>query len=377
MLWNDPHLPATSDSGVLRAGWTSPEAQAEPTGASVWSSGLCDLQINGFAGVDYNQPTMTPEAFERSMEAMLRSGVTRCLPTVITGDEAWQSGCFRALEAGRQASALGREMAVGYHLEGPFLNPEEGFRGCHPHQDMAPARWDHFQRLQEAAGGNIRLITVAPEMEGVMELIPRWVEQGVVVALGHCNPSRDQVRQAVEAGATLSTHLGNGTASPLPKSDNVILRQLAEDGLSASFIADGIHVQPHVLGVYLRAKQSPRTILVTDGTAGAATLPGRYTLGPVPLERQEQDIVYIPGTQSLAGSAATLSSCVRNVTRWFKTPLSEAVQWASEHPRQLLGMSATPEVGALAEGVRWVREDSGWQVAEVLLGNRRVSVLES
>ncbi|SVC72108.1 uncharacterized protein METZ01_LOCUS324962, partial [marine metagenome] len=276
-------------------------------GASrVVSSGLCDLQVNGFAGVDYNAPSMTQEAFEQSLFSILRTGVTTCLPTIITGSVDWQTRCFRALEAGRNASKLAQTMVPGYHLEGPFLNPEEGFRGCHPAKWMVPAKWDHFEQLQEAAGGRIRLITVAPEIKGVLELIPKWVEQGITVAIGHCNPSRDILLRAADAGAALSTHLGNGIPQMLPKTDNPILGQLAEDRFSASFIADGFHQQPHVLGVYLRAKQSIRTILVTDGTAGSASLPGSYSVGPIGIERQPEGMVYIHGTRSLAGSAATL-----------------------------------------------------------------------
>ncbi len=225
MLFDSSKLLVTDSEGLLK----SLPVEAEPgswKGASrVVSSGLCDLQVNGFAGVDYNDPSLTPKAFEQSLFTMLRTGVTTCLPTIITGSEDWQTQCFLALEAGRNASNLAQAMVPGYHLEGPFLNPEEGFRGCHPAQWMGPAKWDHFERLQKAAGERIRLITVAPEIKGVLELIPMWVEQGITVAIGHCNPSRDILLRAADAGATLSTHLGNGIAQMLPKTDNPILGQ--------------------------------------------------------------------------------------------------------------------------------------------------------
>ena len=332
-------------------------------GASrVVSSGLCDLQVNGFAGVDYNDPAVEPEIFEQSLFSMLRTGVTTCLPTIITGSENWQIRCFQALEAGCDASKLA-------HLEGPFLNPEEGFRGCHPANWMGPANWDHYERLQEAARGRIRLITVAPEVKGVLELIPRWVEQGVTVAIGHCNPSREILLLAADAGATLSTHLGNGIAQNLPKTDNPILGQLAEDRFSASFIADGFHQQPHVLGIYLRVKQSTRTILVTDGTAGSAALPGRYSLGPISIERQPERVVYIPGTRNLSGSASTLSDCLANVVNWFGTPFDEAVRWTSEQPRRIIGLPETQLVGDSPAQVVWKMEENIPIVDQVHLGN--------
>ncbi len=338
-------------------------------GASrVVSSGLCDLQVNGFAGVDYNAPSMTQEAFEQSLFSILRTGVTTCLPTIITGSVDWQTRCFRALEAGRNASKLAQTMVPGYHLEGPFLNPEEGFRGCHPAKWMVPAKWDYFEQLQEAAGGRIRLITVAPEIKGVLELIPMWVEQGIAVAIGHCNPSREILLKAADAGATLSTHLGNSTAQMLPTKDNPILGQLAEDRFSASFIADGFHQKPHVLGVYLRAKKSTRTILVTDSTAGSAAPPGVYSLGPISIERQPEAVVYLPGTRNLAGSAATLSDCLANVVNWFGTPFDEAIRWASEQPRRLIGLPETQLIGDPLAQVVWKTEADNPLVTRVRLG---------
>ena len=369
MLFDSSKPLVTDSEGLLK----SLPVEAEPgswKGASrVVSSGLCDLQVNGFAGVDYNDPSLTPKAFEQSLFIMLRTGVTTCLPTIITGSEAWQTQCFLSLEAGRNASNLAQAMVPGYHLEGPFLNPEEGFRGCHPAEWMSPAKWDHFERLQKAAGGRIRLITVAPEIKGVLELIPKWVEQGITVAIGHCNPGRDILLRAADAGATLSTHLGNGIAQMLPKTDNPILGQLAEDRFSASFIADGFHQQPHVLGVYLRAKQSNRTILVTDGTAGSAALPGRYSLGPTRIERQLEGMVYINGTRSLAGSAATLSSCLANVVNWYETPFDEAIRWASEKPRSLIGLPESLLVGKPKSQVVWMIETQKPVVEQAHLGN--------
>ena len=369
MLFDSSKPLVTDSEGLLK----SLPVEAEPgswKGASrVVSSGLCDLQVNGFAGVDYNDPSLTPKAFEQSLFAMLSTGVTTCLPTVITGSEDWQIQCFHALEAGRNASKLAQAMVPGYHLEGPFLNPEEGFCGCHPTKWMRSATWDHFERLQEAAGGRITLITVAPEIKGVLDLIPKWVEKGIAVAIGHCNPDRDTLLRAADAGATLSTHLGNGIAQMLPKTDNPILGQLAEDRFSASFIADGFHQQPHVLGVYLRAKQSNRTILVTDGTAGSAALPGRYSLGPTRIERQLEGMVYINGTRSLAGSATTLSECVANVVDWYGAPFDEVIRWASEQPRRLIGLPESLFIGRPQSQVTW---EMGLQkpiVEKVNLGN--------
>ena len=140
---------------------------------------------------------------------------------------------------------------------------------------MGSADPELFARVQDAAGGSIRLVTVAPEIEGVLPLIEKLVRDGILVALGHTAADTATIRKAVDAGASLSTHLGNGTAGALAKNNNPIMAQLGEDRLHASFIADGYHLSPEVLNVYLRAKQTQRTILVTDAMAGAAAPPGR------------------------------------------------------------------------------------------------------
>jgi len=368
MIFDPSKPPLTDSAGLLKSIPVEAGPEIWKRDTRVISSGLCDLQVNGFAGVDYNDPTLMPEEFEKSLFAMLSTGVTTCLPTVITGSEDWQIQCFHALEAGRNASKLAQAMVPGYHLEGPFLNPEEGFCGCHPTKWMRSATWDHFERLQEAAGGRITLITVAPEIKGVLDLIPKWVEKGIAVAIGHCNPDRDTLLRAADAGATLSTHLGNGIAQMLPKTDNPILGQLAEDRFSASFIADGFHQQPHVLGVYLRAKQSIRTILVTDGTAGSASLPGSYSVGPIVIERQPEGMVYIHGTRILAGSSATLSGCLANVINWYGTPFDEAIRWASEQPRRLIGLPESLLVGKPKSQVVWKMETQKPVVERVHFG---------
>ena len=369
MIFDPSKPPLTDSAGLLKSVPVEAGPEIWKRATRVISSGLCDLQVNGFAGVDYNDPTLMPEEFEKSLFAMLRTGVTTCLPTVITGSEDWQIQCFHALEAGRNASKLAQAMIPGYHLEGPFLNPEEGFCGCHPTKWMRPATLDHFERLQEAAGGRITLVTVAPEIKGVLDLIPKLVEKGIAVAIGHCNPDRDTLLRAADAGVTLSTHLGNGIAQMLPKKDNPILGQLAEDRFSASFIADGFHQQPHVLGVYLRAKQSIRTILVTDGTAGSAALPGLYSLGTTTIERQPDGLINIYGTNTLAGSSAILSDCVANVVNWYGIPFDEVIRWSSEQPRSLIGLPESLLIGSPQSFVVWKMATKKPIVEKVHLGN--------
>ncbi|NND91977.1 MAG: N-acetylglucosamine-6-phosphate deacetylase [Granulosicoccus sp.] len=339
------------------------------------TQGLFDLQINGFAGVDYNDPEALPEHIEASMLAMLATGVTRCLPTVITADFAWQSRCFATLESARNGFPVANAMIAGYHLEGPFMSPEPGYCGCHPAEFMRPGDIDYFERLQACANGQIRLVTVAPERPGVLDLIPLLIRRGVTVAIGHSAADHETIARAVDAGASVSTHLGNGVASPLAKGDNVILSQLANDSLTASFIADGVHLRRHVLGIYLRAKTPERTVLVTDGTAGSGGKPGTYTLGKMKIERQQQPIVYLPGTTSLAGSATTLDECVRNVISWYGIPMDMAVGWAGASARLLIGLPSEPASGEAVEWVWWKNTRQGPYVEQVQLHNTRIGTM--
>jgi N-acetylglucosamine-6-phosphate deacetylase len=304
------------------------------------TGGLVDLQVNGFAGIDFNTPGLTAERLEQALRAMLATGVTRCLPTLITAAEGHLASCFRALEAARAALPLARQMVLGYHLEGPFLSARDGFRGCHPEASIRPASLAEFERLQDTASGNIRLVTVAPEAPGALDLVEPLAARGIVVALGHTAAGRDVLREAAARGARLSTHLGNGCAQILSRNDNPVLWQLGDDRLMASFIADGTHIPPDILQVYVRAKGLERTILVTDAVAGAAAVPGDYRLGEVAITRRTEPVVHLTGTTLLAGSALTLDQAVRNAMAWLGLDLAGAVALARDNPLRLLGGEA-------------------------------------
>ena len=334
------------------------------------TSGLVDLQVNGFAGVDFNTPGITAQTLQKALETMLASGVTTCLPTLITASEEHLKSCFRDLENSRQSCQLAKMMIAGYHLEGPFISPHHGFSGCHPVEAIGDVDQEMFLRLQETAGGRICLVTLAPEVNGAIPFIEYLVTQGVIVAIGHTAAGPEKIREAVEAGAMLSTHLGNGTLAELPKNNNPIIAQLSEDKLCASFIADGYHLSPDVLKVYLRAKESKRTILITDATAGAAAEPGIYQLGDLELFLESEPVMYNKKTSRPTGSAVTLDQCVRNVMQWYKVPLDEAVTWAGFNPMQLLKSSNVSEIFTQHDNSVWWEEKGGeWYVKASQSGN--------
>ncbi|POR48685.1 N-acetylglucosamine-6-phosphate deacetylase [Bosea psychrotolerans] len=318
------------------------------------SAGLVDLQVNGFAGVDFNSGAITAAELDQALEAMLATGVTTCLPTIITAHPDELEARFKALDAAVAASRLGPAMCPGYHLEGPFLNPAAGYAGCHPPDAMTAADSGLVERLQEGLKRRILMVTVAPEIAGAAALIEATVRQGRIVALGHTAADFDQVAAAAEAGATLSTHLGNGMPQTAHKLANPIFAQLAEDRMWASFIADGIHIHPKALQSLIRAKGLARSILVTDAVVGAAAQPGRYDFAGMSVERLADGSVRQTGTALLAGSALCLDAAIRNVVAWGLATPDEAIAMASRHPLAVLAPALAARGIALADSeVEW------------------------
>jgi N-acetylglucosamine-6-phosphate deacetylase len=303
---------------------------------------LFDLQVNGFAGVDFQDPALKVEDLRRAIEA-LRAGQThRILLTLITDEMDALARKFAQIEAYRAADAVLAETICGYHLEGPFLSPEPGFRGAHPGECMRAPDLAAFQRLQDAAGGNIRLLTLAPEWPGSPEFIGAIAAQGVIVSLGHTDASEGQIDEAIRAGATMITHLGNGTPVTLPRHDNVIQRLLARDELTACLIPDGAHLPPFVVRNFFRAKPPGKVLFTTDAMAAAGAPPGLYRIGRLEVESRD-GAVRAPGSANLAGSCLAPLQGVANAARWLDIPAGEARAMFSGRVAAHFGISL-PEI---------------------------------
>ena len=227
----------------------------------------------------------------------------------------------------------------GIHLEGPYITCEDGARGAHPRQHCRPPDWKEFQQLQEAAGGRIRILTLAPELQGALEFIDRAVRSGVVVALGHTAASPDQIRAAADAGARLSTHLGNGSHPMLHRLRNYLWAQLAEERLSASLIVNGHHLPPEVVKVFVRSKGPERCILVSDISGQAGQAPGRYSSPFCEVEILSSGRLVMAGqTELLAGASLALDACLPNVMRFAGVDLATAIRMAVHNPAALVGV---------------------------------------
>ncbi len=297
----------------------------------VLAPGLVDLQVNGYKGVDFNAPDLTPEKIQKVSSELLSLGVITYFPTLITGPSDRVSTSLKTLAS----SEIG-----GIHLEGPFISAEDGPRGAHPKKHCRLPDGDLVKKWQEEARGGIKIMTLAPELPGSLELIKICLDLGMVVALGHTAASGEDIRRAVDAGASLSTHLGNGAHAILPRHPNYIWEQLAEDGLFASMIADGFHLSPSVLKVFARTK-GEKGILVSDSMVYAGMTPGNYdspAAGRVCLT--EEGKLHIQGNPGLlAGSASTLPRGVQHMAELI--PFQKAWDMGSVNPSRLMN----PDLG--------------------------------
>lgn len=311
---------------------TVPEASGLP-----WiSPGWIDLQVNGYAGVDYNSPNTTADEISLSVREQRKTGVTSILPTIITGPLDQMAACLANLASAKDEIPEGSAI-VGFHVEGPWISAEDGPRGAHPIEHVRPASVAEFVRLQEAAAGQIRLLTLAPESSAAIELIQHAVSTGVTVSIGHTGATEQQIQDAIAAGATMTTHLGNGAHAVLPKTANYVLQQMADDRLYAGLIVDGIHLPPHFVKIALRTKGLNRTVLVTDAVAPAGCEPGIHRLGTLEVRLSADGKVQLPNGR-LAGSSLRMDRAIANTMSFAQISLYQALRLATVNAAAAIGL---------------------------------------
>jgi len=345
----DTFAPAALEiEGGRIAGITT--AKDQP-GLPIVAPGFVDLQINGYGGIEFNDRELTVEKMRQVALSQDQFGVTAFLATCTTDSHQVLAHALSTI-----AAAVGElsEVAMripGIHLEGPYISPDDGPRGAHPRQHVRTPDWDEFRRLQDAANGLIKLTTVSPEYASSPDFIHRVAETGVVVAIGHTKASSDQIKAAVDAGARMSTHLGNGAHPLIRRHPNYIWDQLAEDGLIASLIVDGHHLPPAVVKSMVRAKTPKRIVLVSDITSMGGMPPGRYQTGLGELEVLPTGKLVPAGQPDiLAGASFPIDVCVANVMRFAEVDLKTAIEMASVWPAQIIGLDHRGlEAGAPAD----------------------------
>jgi N-acetylglucosamine-6-phosphate deacetylase len=305
-------------------------------------SGLFDFQVNGFGGVDFQRDGLTGAQFDHAVAALRRHRTSGIFVTLITDEVDALCHRFAAFEKLCAASPASATAVLGYHLEGPWLSPEPGYRGAHPAGPMHAPSLTEFERLQSAAGGRIRLVTLAPEWPGSAEFIAALTGAGVHVSLGHTNATEAEIDAAIRAGARFVTHLGNGCPAQLHRHDNVIQRLLARDDLTACFIPDGVHLPRYTLKNFVRAKPANRILFTTDAMAGAGAGHGRYTIGPHEIDVGADRIARQPGAPNFAGSTLTPDEGVRHIADWLElSPASAHALWSTV-PAAAFGVTLPP-----------------------------------
>jgi N-acetylglucosamine-6-phosphate deacetylase len=348
-------LTVTVQDGLIR------EIQDGRGDEDAWlSPGFVDLQVNGYYGDDVNHEDPDPETIVSLTKKMIAMGVTTYLPTIITASEVRITAALQAIVEARRRSRLVANAVQFVHVEGPSISPTEGFRGAHPVEHVRPPSLSEFDRWQEASGGLVGMVTLSPHFEGMEAYVSALTARGVHVALGHTDASAEEIDRAVDAGARLSTHLGNGMAGLIPRHSNVLWPQLAEGRLTATMIADGHHVPADMFQVMVRAKGFDRCILVSDTVALAGMPPGVYN-APIGgrVELNANGRLNLAGTEFLAGAVVPLKDGVARAMSMMGSSLADSLRMATENPGRFVGGLGKLKVGSPADLVRFTIEGEG------------------
>jgi N-acetylglucosamine-6-phosphate deacetylase len=305
------------------------------------SRGFLDMQVNGYNGSDYSLEDLDGAHIERIINSLAAAGTSLHVPTIVTRPQKLLVKNLRRIRLACEESPLVAAAIVGIHIEGPFISSEDGPRGAHDGRYVRDPSFDEFLEWQEASAGKIAMVTVAPERDGTLEFIESVSKTGVVVAIGHTGASPERIREAVAAGASLSTHLGNGSHAQIPRLRNYIWEQLAADELMAGLIADGFHLPPSVMKVVARAKGMERIILVSDVALLGGFAPGLYPWGNLQVEVFSDGHIGLPGTTFLAGAAHLLDWDIPSFMRATGASLAETIGLCTDNPARLLKLAGS------------------------------------
>lgn len=339
----------------------------------ILSRGFVDIQVNGYQGVDYSGDNLTLEQLPDMIKVLARTGTLRHMPTIITGSfERTRDNLVTIRKAVESDPAIKAAIA-GIHLEGPYISGVDGARGAHDLKYVRDPDKDELRRWQEAAGGLIRLVTLAPEREGAIPFIRSAVGMGISAAIGHSLATEEQIKQAVEAGASLSTHLGNGSPALLPRLKNHIWAQLADDTLYASIIADGFHVPKSTLKVFTRAKGFDKLILISDVGPMGGLVPGRYKWGDTDVDVFPDGHLGLSRTEYLAGAGHLLDCAIPVFRKASGCTLRQAISLATDSPVKLLKLDGNVSdfrLGEPADIICFRETDEQLSVMSYALGLR-------
>lgn len=307
--------------------------------------GLVDLQVNGVNRVDFNHEKVSVEEITNATQYLLGKGVTVFFPTLITNDKNNILQILKTFRLAISQNSLIASCIGGIHLEGPFISQLDGARGAHDPKHIQLPNWELVEEFQEASGGMIKIITLAPELDGTIELIKKCRESGIRVAIGHSMATQHEIKNAVEAGASLSTHLGNAVPLMLPRHPNILWDQLAEDSLYASLIGDGFHLGESFLKVVLKTK-GEKAFLVSDSTLFCGMKAGEYRthIGEKVVLEPNGKLSLKHGNGLLAGASKSLMEGVQYLIDKNLKSLSDVWKMASTIPITFMDMDQQNDV---------------------------------
>ena len=319
---------------------------ADPGELPYISPGFLDVQVNGFNGIDYSLDNLTADQIGALIARLAQSGTTRHAPTFVTMPNERLSRNLSLVAETMEKRAVVKAGIAGFHLEGPFISPEDGPRGAHDKRYTRQPDLSLFEEWQRAAGGNIKLITLAPELPGAAEFIKAAVKAGVRVSIGHTAAAAEHIEEAIAAGAVCSTHLGNGSHTQLPRLKNYLWEQMAADSLWAGIISDGFHLPKPVVKVIRRAKGPERLFLVSDVALLGGYKPGFYKWGDLDVEVFADGHLGMAGTSALAGAAHMLDWGIAHYMEFTGASLKEAIGLCTIQPARFLDLDTKGPAGS-------------------------------
>jgi N-acetylglucosamine-6-phosphate deacetylase len=335
--------------------------------------GLIDNQVNGYLGVAFTSDSLDIEGVRKATRGLWKAGVTTYLPTLTTNSRETLLTSFSVLARALKEPDLARSIP-GFHLEGPYISPVDGYRGAHNRAWVRPPDWEEFQSFNRAAGGKILQVSLAPEVEGAMEFIRRLAAEGIRVALAHHNGSAEIIEAAVDQGARISTHLGNGCANLIHRHQNPLWPQLADDRLAASIIADGFHLPPSMVRTFFKAKGANNLILTSDVVNLAGMPPGEYRRHEQTVILAPEGVIRLPAQNVLAGAASTLDRGLENFMRFTGCRLADAVHLATRNPARFYNLDDRGEiaVGKRADLILFTLEDGKLAIQKTIIAGEVV-----
>ncbi len=351
----------------------NPKERINTKGIIYVAPGLIDHQVNGYLSHSFVGDNLDAVQVKKITQAFWKNGITTYMPTLTTESNEVLLRNFKKLNAILDDEQLAQSIP-GFHLEGPYISPVDGFRGAHNLAHIRNPNWEEFEAWYFASGKRIKEVTVAPELEGAMDFIKKCIDNNIIVAIGHSNASTAQINEAVKLGASISTHLGNGCANTIHRHHNPIWPQLSEDRLFASLIVDGFHLTREEVRTFYKVKGVDKTILVSDITRWAGMPAGNYSDFGQDIVVTEEGAIMMPKENVLAGASFLVTKGIENIIKFTGCSLKEAIDMSTINPASALGFNDRGEiaVGKRADLIYFSFDAGKLEIVKTIVGGNVV-----